>query len=95
MENYKDIDDLFSKLDHNLKKRPPSELVSRVEEFAKQKVRQVEKFTVGQILSIAASFLLIAMLNFSILKPTIRDNVSVDEEMISYQFIPVNSLYNE
>lgn len=95
MKNKYHVDDLFKELDQNLKKRPSAELLSRMEQYAKRKVKQVEKFTIGQVLSLAASFLLIAFINFSILKPTVDARASVDEEQMSYQFIPVNSLYNE
>lgn len=95
MKNKYQIDDLFKDLDQNLKKRPSAELISRMEEFAMNRVKQIERFTIGQIISIAASFLLIAFLNFSIIKPSLSTQDSGNDELVSYQFIPLNSLYNE
>lgn len=95
MENKYNMDDLFKELDLNLKKRPSDELLHRIEQFANRQVKQIEKFTIGQILSIAASFLLLALVNFSILKTELVNETSVEEQMVSYDFIPVNSLYNE
>ncbi len=98
MENHNKPELYINSLDNSRKAEPSEEFLLRMEQLALRYITVVDKISLRAILGIAATFLLLLIVNVMIMKKsTVSSNTQSSGEMhsSSYDLIPTKSLYNE
>ena len=97
MENQNNADKITESLEHCRRAEPSEEFLQKMENLALKYTAIVDKVSLRAIVGIAASFLLLLMVNMMIVSKsgtTIIDQ-STTEIASSYDLIPTKSLYYE
>lgn len=98
MTNENNTDKIIDALDRMHKAEPSEIFLLKMEQLALKYTAVADKISVNALLGIAASFLLLLMVNMVILKKSTTITETSNTEITdsdTYHLIPTKSLYNE
>ena len=98
MEHRNNVDKLLESLEQSRRAEPSAEFLLRMENLALRYTSVVDKVSLSAMMGIAATFLLLLMVNMMILSTSdnsTSEQSSTDIASLSYDLIPTKSLYDE